>query len=320
MWLPAAHGLQNAANERCSCTQIHDERSVKMDTTWMALDFGPLLGGDLRLWGAALTFLFVSVFDLAGVQFGIGMRAELLDDDGLVPFAGRAFGAAALGSLVGACMGTSPLIIANETMAGVVEGGRTGLQACVVGVLFILTAWWAPLLEAVPVQAAAAPLVIVGVFMMSPVRAIHWEDMFEALPAFFTITVMPFTYSIANGVLAGILTHCTLLTLVRGVEFASSAALALRADKPLKRVKSADLLTSPLLTSAHVPGTPWGATLPPSCSASEDGLPGTPSGLRRASVTAFAAPGVKVSPRLSYASPRVGNGTDEVPAFQPLLA
>jgi AGZA family xanthine/uracil permease-like MFS transporter len=167
------------------------------------LDIHPLLS-DYRLWGAAFGFLFVSIFDIAGVQFGIGNMAGLTDNHGLVPKSDEGFLCAALGSLLGALMGTSPVILANESTAGVVEGGRTGLTACVVAFLFAVTAVIAPVLEAVPPCASAVPLVVVGMFMLQPIAAIDWEDLREAVPAFLTITVMPFTYSIANGVIAGV--------------------------------------------------------------------------------------------------------------------
>jgi AGZA family xanthine/uracil permease-like MFS transporter len=186
--------------------------------TFLGLDLRPLIvEPDLRLWGSAIGFLFVSIFDIAGVQFGIGMRAGLIGNDGLVPRGDSAFMSAALGSLLGALTGTSPVIIANESTAGVVEGGRTGLTAIVVAVLFGLTAGICPILEAVPPEASAVPLVVVGLFMAQPLRAIDWDDMFEAFPAFMTVTVMPFTYSIANGVLAGVASHLVLVAVTSAV-------------------------------------------------------------------------------------------------------
>merc|ERR1719443_1472422 len=209
----------------------------------MGLDLTPLvLEPDPRLWAAAVGFLFVSIFDIAGVQFGIGMRAGLVGEDGLVPKADAAFTSAALGSLLGAITGTSPVIIANESTAGVVEGGRTGLTAVVVAILFGVTAVIAPLLEAVPEYASAVPLVVVGLYMMGPVGLINWEDLFESFPAFLTITVMPFTYSIANGVLAGVVSYAILFAVTRTVS---------RVSKFFAK-EEINLLERPLLPSPHI--------------------------------------------------------------------
>jgi len=178
----------------------------------MAIDFsgwhpdsGKLNG---MLVGTAVLF-FVALFDLAGVQYGLTSLAHLLKD-GAVPRSTEIFSSAALSTMVGALLGTSPLIIANESSAGIMEGARTGLSAVVVGLLFAVSAFIAPILTAIPHLATAAPLVLIGAFMMGPIGSINWDKLSEALPCFVCVTVVPFTYSIHTGLLAGILMDCML--------------------------------------------------------------------------------------------------------------
>lgn len=157
--------------------------------------------------GVITAFLFVSIFDIAGVLYGICLRAGLLNAEREVPKSDQAFAASALGSIVGGFLGTSPVIVANETTAGVIEGARTGLAAVVASVLFLMSSFFTPAIAAVPPLASSVPLVIVGFFMMAPAQFIRWDHTYEGLPAFLTVTVMTLTYSIANGVIAGLLAH-----------------------------------------------------------------------------------------------------------------
>lgn len=110
----------------------------------------------------------------------------------------------------GALLGTSPIIIHNETVAGISDGARTGLHSVTVAALFILSIPFVPLLRSVPPIAAAAPLVIVGMCMMSSAKFIDWEQTHEAMPAFLCATLLPYTYSIANGMIVGILAYAVL--------------------------------------------------------------------------------------------------------------
>ena len=158
----------------------------------------------------ALAILFVCIFDTSGVQFGAGMQAGLLDDKGQLPGTKAAFLGASFATTVGGVLGTSPVIIHNETCAGIAEGGRTGLTALVVAVMFALSVFFVPIFAAVPITATAPALIIVGAFMMGPAGAMNWDDFKESLPAFLTITVMPLTYSIANGVVAGLFSYLVL--------------------------------------------------------------------------------------------------------------
>lgn len=172
-----------------------------------AADFRGLWQHLGQMWGVITAFLFVSIFDIAGVLYGICLTGGLLDERREVPKSDRAFGASAIGSVIGGLLGTSPVIVANETTAGVMEGARTGLAAVTASVLFLLSAVFTPAIAAVPPLASSVPLVIVGYFMMAPARFIRWDHTYEGLPAYLTVTVMTLTYSIANGVIAGLLAH-----------------------------------------------------------------------------------------------------------------
>eukprot|EP00930_Biecheleria_cincta_P006199 TRINITY_DN107180_c0_g1_i1.p1 TRINITY_DN107180_c0_g1~~TRINITY_DN107180_c0_g1_i1.p1 ORF type:complete len:540 (+),score=102.22 TRINITY_DN107180_c0_g1_i1:53-1672(+) len=152
----------------------------------------------------SMVLLFVALFDLAGVQYGLMSMAGRLED-GEVPRSSAIFSSAAIGTMSGALLGTSPVIIANESSAGIVEGSRTGISALVVSALFFMSAFLAPLLSAIPRVATSVPLVLIGAFMMAPCQGIDWNNLRAAIPSFLTITVVPFTYSIHNGIVAGIL-------------------------------------------------------------------------------------------------------------------
>jgi len=185
----------------------HWVSSPSLEGVFFVADFQGLWQhlGDMA--GVIMAFLFVSIFDIAGVLYGICLRAGLLTAEREVPKSDQAFTASALGSVVGGFLGTSPVIIANETTAGVIEGARTGLAAVVASVLFLVSSFFTPAIAAVPPLASSVPLVIVGFFMMAPAQFIRWDHTYEGLPAFLTVTVMTLTYSIANGVIAGLLAH-----------------------------------------------------------------------------------------------------------------
>lgn len=168
------------------------------------LDFLGLASAPQEYVMTILCMLFIVIFDTAGVQYGIGHQAGLLDKQGHLPGSMGAFLGSALGTSVGAYLGTSPVIIHNETAAGVKEGGRTGLCGVVTGLLFLMSPMVVPFIELVPPVATAPVLVLVGAFMMTPIRSIDWTDMKVSLPAFLTICVTPLTYSIASGIFTGL--------------------------------------------------------------------------------------------------------------------
>ena len=145
----------------------------------------------------------------------MGRLGGFLDARGELPRANRAFAADAIGTSVGALLGTSTVTSYIESATGIEEGGRTGLTAVTVSVLFLLALFFAPLFVAVPPCATAPALVVIGALMMQGVVEIEWRRMDEALPAFLTIVAMPFTNSIANGIALGIVSW-TLLKLLTG--------------------------------------------------------------------------------------------------------
>jgi len=170
--------------------------------TFLAFDLQHL--ATWRIVPVVLAFLFVDVFDTAGTLIGVGRLAGFTDEDENLPGAERAFTADAVGTTVGALLGTSTVTTYVESGAGVEEGGRTGLTAVVTALLFLLALFFVPLLAAVPPAATAPALVVVGAMMMSAARDLDWARPDEGIPAFLTVAAMPFTYSIANGICLGV--------------------------------------------------------------------------------------------------------------------
>ncbi|MGI6097864.1 MAG: NCS2 family permease [Dethiobacteria bacterium] len=158
---------------------------------------------------------FVDLFDTMGTLMGTGARADFLDKEGKLPRIKKAMTVDAIGTMGGAVLGTSTVTTYVESTAGISEGGRTGFTSIVVGVLFLLALFFTPLVGIVPGYATAPALVIVGVLMTGAVTQINFEDFTEAFPAFLTIAVMPFAYSIADGIAAGFLAY-PIIKLVAG--------------------------------------------------------------------------------------------------------
>lgn len=159
------------------------------------------------------TFLFVDIFDTVGTLAGVATKANMLDKDGKLPKVGAALMADAVGTIVGACLGTSTVTTYVESASGVAEGGRTGLTALTTAAMFGIALFFAPLFILVPSAATAPALVIVGLFMMSPITKIDFNDYTEAIPAFLTIVMMPFAYSIAEGIVFGMVSYVLLKAL-----------------------------------------------------------------------------------------------------------
>jgi AGZA family xanthine/uracil permease-like MFS transporter len=190
-------------------------------TTSFGLDFSAAFQDPQAFFTAVICMLFVVVFDTAGVQHGIGQQAGLLDEHGRLPGAKYSYLASAIGTGLGAVLGTSPVIIHNESAAGVQEGGRTGLCAVTTALLFMLSPMLVPLIELIPQEATAPCLVLVGTMMMAPVRDIDFSDLRIALPAFLIICVTPLTYSISAGIFSGICSYVVLGAILRLTEAAS---------------------------------------------------------------------------------------------------
>ena len=156
------------------------------------------------------TFLFVDIFDTVGTLVGVTTQAKLIDRDGNIPRVKQAFLSDAVGTTVGAALGTSTTTSYIESSAGVAAGGRTGLTSLTVSLLFLVALFFSPLFLLVPAAATAPALIMVGFLMMQPVMSIDFKDPTEGIPAFLTIVMMPFAYSIAEGIVYGILSYVLL--------------------------------------------------------------------------------------------------------------
>lgn len=159
------------------------------------------------------TFLFVNLFDTIGTLLGVASKIEITDKNGNFPQIKKALFADALGTTFGAMLGTSTVTSYVESASGVAVGGRTGLTALSTAIMFFLALFLAPLFLMVPAAATAPALIIVGLFMITSVVKINFEDMTEALPAFLTIVMMPFAFSIAQGIIFGMLSFVFLKAL-----------------------------------------------------------------------------------------------------------
>ena len=156
------------------------------------------------------TFLSVDMFDTIGTLVGVTTKANMVDEKGNPKRLNQAFMADAVGTVAGALLGTSTVTTYVESASGVAQGGRSGLTAFSVAVCFALAMFFAPLFTAIPGSAVCPALVIVGLFMLSPIKDIPLDDMSEAIPAYLTMILMPVTYSISNGILLGLISYVVL--------------------------------------------------------------------------------------------------------------
>ena len=186
---------------------------VSLAPTFLQFDFHAILSLDFIV--VIFAFLFVDLFDTLGTLIGCASRANMLDEKGRLPRVKGALLADACGTSLGACLGTSTISTYVESSAGIVEGGRTGLTAVTTAIFFLVALFFSPLFLAVPGFATAPALVIVGFLMMQQVAKIPWSDITEAIPSFICIAVMPFAYSIAEGIAFGIISY-TLLHVASG--------------------------------------------------------------------------------------------------------
>ncbi len=180
---------------------------------WKFVGWEEILSWDMLI--VVFTFLFVDLFDTLGTFIGVSTKAGLLDEEGNVPNVRQALFSDAIGTTVGAMLGTSTVTTYVESASGVAEGGRTGLTALTTGILFLISMIFAPILTAIPGIATAPVLILVGSFMMSPILKINFDDFTEAIPAFLTIIIMPLAYSIAEGLVFGTVSY-VLLKLLSG--------------------------------------------------------------------------------------------------------
>ena len=154
-----------------------------------------------------LTFLFIDMFDTVGTLVGVCTKANMINRDGKIYRIKQAFMADAIATTAGAVLGTSTTTTYIESAAGVAQGGRSGLTAFSVAVCFAIALFFSPLFLSIPAAATAPALIIVGLLMLEPVAKIQWHDFTEAIPAFICVIMMPFTYSISNGILLGMIAY-----------------------------------------------------------------------------------------------------------------
>ena len=181
--------------------------------TFMKMDFTFLLTMDFLV--VMFAFLFVDMFDTLGTLIGVASKADMLDKDGKLPRIRGALMADAVGTSVGAVLGTSTTTTFVESASGVAEGGRTGLTSVVAAILFGLSLFLSPIFLAIPSFATAPALIVVGFLMMTSVTKIDFSDYTEAIPAYIAIIAMPFMYSISEGIAMGIISY-VVMNLIAG--------------------------------------------------------------------------------------------------------
>ncbi len=153
------------------------------------------------------TFLFIDMFDTMGTLVGVCTKAGMMQKDGRIPGLNKAFMADAVATMAGACLGASTTTTYVESAAGVAQGGRSGLTAFSTAMCFAVAMFFAPLFLSIPAAATTPVLVIVGLFMLTPVKDIDLDNYAESIPAFITIVMMPLTYSISDGILCGVISY-----------------------------------------------------------------------------------------------------------------
>lgn len=173
--------------------------------TFMKFEWTHVLSADFLV--IMFTFLFVDMFDTVGTLIGCATKADMVLENGTIPNCKEALFADAVGTTVGAMLGTSTVTTFVESSTGVVAGGRTGVTAIVSAALFFLSLFLSPLFLSIPSAATAPALILVGFYMMSPVKEIDFEDPSEGIPAFLTILFMICAYSISDGIMFGIISY-----------------------------------------------------------------------------------------------------------------
>ena len=171
-------------------------------------DFSQVFSLDMLV--VVFTFLFVDMFDTIGTLVGVTTKADMVDEKGKPIRLNQAFLADAVGTMAGAALGTSTVTTYVESATGVAQGGRSGLTSAATAACFILALFFAPVFTAIPGSAVCPALVIVGLFMLSPIKDIPLEDFSESIPAYLTMILMPMTYSISHGILIGLIAYVVL--------------------------------------------------------------------------------------------------------------
>jgi len=184
--------------------------SVPAAPLFFQFDFSPATIFTFKFFTVFFTFLFVDIFDTVGTLVGVTTQAKLIDDRGNIPNVKEALLSDAVGTVAGAALGTSTVTSYIESSAGVSAGGRTGLTSLTTGILFLLALFLSPFFLLIPSAATAPALIFVGFLMLQPVTGIDFSDPTEGIPAFLTIVIMPFAYSIADGIVYGIISYVIL--------------------------------------------------------------------------------------------------------------
>ena len=177
----------------------------RMSPILLKFEWSNILSLDMVI--CVFTFLFIDMFDTIGTLIGVSSRAGMMDEQGNIPRLKQAFMADAIGTTVGAMLGTSTVTTYVESASGVNAGGRSGLTAFTTAICFLLALFLAPLFLAIPAQATAPALVLVGAIMMTGIHNIEFNDFSYAIPCFVCIAFMPFTYSISDGIMLAYITY-----------------------------------------------------------------------------------------------------------------
>jgi AGZA family xanthine/uracil permease-like MFS transporter len=190
--------------------------------TFLKLD---ILGAlDVAMVSIVISFLFVNLFDTAGTLLGVANRANLIGSDGKVKNLDRALKADSTSSVVGAFFGCAPVTSYVESSAGVEAGGRTGLTAVVVGLMFLLAIFFSPLAAIVPAYATSGALIYVAILMLGGMEKLDWSDTTELVPSLIMIVMIPLTFSIANGIALGFISYVVIKAFVGEIRSVSSGA------------------------------------------------------------------------------------------------
>ena len=193
----------------CGVTSLPQEGWVSMPPSiapiFAQFEWSEILKVDMLM--VVFIFLFIGIFDTMGTLIGIAGKMGIITDDGKIPNVKKAMLADSITITAGSVIGSSPITTFVESSAGVAYGAKTGLPAIVVAVLMLVALFFAPIISIVPMCAIAPALIIVGFLMISSITQIKFDDVLEGFPAFLTIVMMPFTYSIADGIMFGIISY-----------------------------------------------------------------------------------------------------------------
>mgnify|MGYP001245127237 FL=1 len=198
--------------------------SIPPDVTPVLMKLDILGALDVAMISVIVSFLFVNLFDTAGTLFGVATRANLVTETGHIKDLDKALKVDSSSSVFGSFLGCAPVTSYVESSAGIEAGGRTGITAVVVGLLFLLATFLSPLAAAVPAYATAGALIYVAILMLSGMERLNWDDQSELLPALIMIVMIPLTFSIANGIALGFLAYVSIKIFIGEINKISSGA------------------------------------------------------------------------------------------------